>query len=66
MMLRLTFLTPRARRRRGRSHVQPGAENAVPPLDQLLKLQADGNYKDAYDGLRRFVLEKNDAAPPTW
>src|SRR4029079_129076 len=35
----------------------------VPSLDQLLKLQTDGNQKDAYDGLRRFVLEKKDASP---
>ena len=34
----------------------------MPSLDQLLKLQADGNQKDAYDGLRRFVLEKKDAS----
>src|SRR5204862_4062749 len=39
-----------------------GVDNPVPPLEQLLKLQADGNQKDAYDGLRRFVLEKKEAS----
>ncbi len=37
------------------------AENDLPPVMDLLKLQADGNHKDAYDGLRRFVLERKEA-----
>jgi uncharacterized protein YfaS (alpha-2-macroglobulin family)/tetratricopeptide (TPR) repeat protein len=32
------------------------AENAPRPLADLLKLYSDGNYKDAYDGLSKFVL----------
>ena len=62
MMLRLTFLTLALAVSAAAVTSKPGAENAVPPLDQLLKLQADGNHKDAYDGLRRFVLEKKDAS----
>src|SRR3954451_4176156 len=61
MMLRLTFFTLAVAVSAAVVTSKPGAENAVPPLDQLLKLQADGNQKDAYDGLRRFVLEKKDA-----
>ena len=30
-----------------------------PPLDRLLQLHRDGNYKEAYDGLRRFALAKD-------
>jgi alpha-2-macroglobulin len=37
------------------------APRDVPPLGKLLQMQTDGNYKDAYDGLRRFVLETKDA-----
>ncbi len=45
--------------------VAPSADNApTPSLDQLLKTQADGNQKDAYEGLRRFVLDKKDASSP--
>src|SRR3954451_95233 len=61
MMLRLTFFTLAVAVSAAVVTSKPGAENAVPPLEQLLKLQADGNHKDAYDGLRRFVLEKKDA-----
>src|SRR3954449_5934901 len=38
------------------------AENNLPSLDSLLKLQTGGNYKEAYDGLRRFILESS--SPP--
>ncbi len=43
----------------------PGA-NADPPSPQvaeLLKMHADGNHKDAYDGLRLVVLNKNTHSP---
>src|SRR3954451_19432658 len=62
MMLRLTFFTLAVAVSAAVVTSKPGAENAVPPLEQLLKLQADGNQKDAYEGLRRFVLEKKDAS----
>src|SRR3954466_10341986 len=61
MMLRLTFLTLALALSAVAVTSKTGTDSAVPPLDQLLKLQADGNQKDAYDGLRRFVLEKKDA-----
>src|SRR4051794_31737574 len=61
MMLRLTFLIFALALSAVAVTSKNGADNAVPPLDQLLKLQVDGNHKDAYDGLRRFVLEKKDA-----
>ena len=38
------------------------AENAPASLDSLLKLQKEGNYKDAYDGLRKFVFAKESAS----
>src|SRR6185503_17360074 len=43
---------------------QPNRIAAVesPPLEALLKLHTDGNHKEAYDGLRSFVLERKDAA----
>ena len=47
-----------------RSQPAAGAETQCLQLEQLLKLQADGNQKDAYDGLRRFVLEKKTPRPP--
>jgi hypothetical protein len=37
------------------------AENARPQLAKLLKLQSDGNYKEAYDGLQELVLGKEQA-----
>jgi uncharacterized protein YfaS (alpha-2-macroglobulin family) len=33
------------------------APRETPTLDQLIKLHADGNYKESYDGLREFTLE---------
>src|SRR6478672_11187255 len=62
MMLRLTFLTLALAASAAAVTSKTGADNPVPPLEQLLKLQVDGNQKDAYDGLRRFVLEKKDAS----
>jgi hypothetical protein len=62
MILRLTFLTLALAVSAAAVTSKTGAENAVPPLDQLLKLQADGNLKDAYEGLSRFVLEKKHAS----
>src|SRR5258708_15829725 len=62
MMLRLTFLTLALAASAVAVTSKTGADNPVPSLDQLLKLQADGNQKDAYDGLRRFVLEKKEAS----
>jgi uncharacterized protein YfaS (alpha-2-macroglobulin family) len=38
------------------------AESSSPSLDSLLKLQTDGNYKDAYDGLRRFIFESRPSS----
>src|SRR3954469_1539445 len=38
------------------------AESNLPSLDSLLKLQTDRNYKDAYEGLRRFIFESS--SPP--
>jgi uncharacterized protein YfaS (alpha-2-macroglobulin family) len=63
-MLRLTFLTLALAVSAAAitSERNASGENPVPPLDQLLKLQAEGNHKDAYEGLRRFVLEKKDAS----
>jgi uncharacterized protein YfaS (alpha-2-macroglobulin family) len=37
-------------------------ENAPPERDALMKLYSDGNYAEAYDGIRRLVLSK-DADP---
>lgn len=37
------------------------AENAS-SVDRLLKIQAEGNHKDAYEGLRAFVLAKDSPA----
>src|SRR6476661_552241 len=62
MMLRLTFLTLALAVSMAAATSKTGVDNPVSPLEQLLKLQADGNQKDAYDGLRRFVLEKKDAS----
>src|SRR5262245_46523458 len=62
MMLRLTFLTLALAVSAAAVTSKPGADTPVPPLDPSLKLQADGNQKEAYDGLRRFVLEKKDAS----
>src|SRR5258708_12332881 len=62
MILRLTFLTLALAVSTVAVTSKTGADNPVPPLEQLLKLQADGNQKDAYDGLRRFVLEKKDTS----
>ncbi len=44
--------------------VQTGAnaENARPTLEILLKMHADGNHKDAYEGLRKFVMSKDAAS----
>ena len=44
--------------------LQPNAraKNSSPRLAPLLKLQADGNHKEAFEGLRAFVLGK-DAGP---
>jgi hypothetical protein len=36
--------------------------NDPPPLDRLMQLHKDGNYKEAYEGLSSFVLSK-EAAP---
>ncbi len=60
MMLRLSLFTLALALFGAFVTAQPNAEKPVPALDQLLKLQADGNHKDAYDGLRRFLLEKKD------
>src|SRR3954464_885410 len=38
-------------------HVSRSAERDPPSLDALLKLQTDGNFKDAYDGLQRYLLD---------
>src|SRR3954454_21751191 len=62
MMLRLTFLTLALAASAVAVTSKTSDETRVPPLEQLLKLQTDGNQKDAYDGLRRFVLEKKDAS----
>src|SRR6476660_4008505 len=62
MMLRLTSLTLALAASAVAVTSKTDADNPVPPLEQLLKLQADGNQKNAYDGLRRFVLEKKDAS----
>ncbi|HEX4413530.1 MAG TPA: MG2 domain-containing protein [Lacipirellulaceae bacterium] len=35
------------------------SEGNAPQLNDLLKLHADGNHKDAYDGLRSLVLNKS-------
>jgi uncharacterized protein YfaS (alpha-2-macroglobulin family) len=32
------------------------------PLDELLQMHTDGNHKEAFEGLRHFVLESKDAA----
>jgi alpha-2-macroglobulin len=37
------------------------AEKDPPSLEKLLQLHADGNHKDAYDGLRQFLLERRNA-----
>src|SRR4051794_8291803 len=42
--------------------VSSSAESNLPSLDSLLKLQTAGNYKDAYDGLRRFIFKSS--SPP--
>src|SRR4051812_41542012 len=34
-------------------------ESPTPQVDALLKMHADGNHKDAYEGLRLLVLNKN-------
>ncbi len=39
------------------------AESPSPQIDELLKMHADGNHKDAYDGLRVVVLNKNTQSP---
>ncbi len=44
------------------SQISAGAERNQPSLDKLLKLQADGNHKDAYEGLSEFVLGKDQDA----
>jgi uncharacterized protein YfaS (alpha-2-macroglobulin family) len=62
-MLRLTFLILAFVAAASIAVPSAGAEDKPMTLDQLLKLQADGNYKDAYDGLRRVVLEQKDVAP---
>src|SRR3954464_11069338 len=62
MMLRLTFLTLALAASAVAVTSKTSVDNRVPTLDQLLKLQADGNQKDAYDGLRSFVLEKKDVS----
>ena len=63
-MLRLSLLTLPCSAAMAIVMFQPNAraENSSPQLAPLLKLQADGNHKDAYDGLRAFVLGK-DAGP---
>jgi uncharacterized protein YfaS (alpha-2-macroglobulin family) len=57
MILRLTFLSLALAL--SAAAAGPGAA-PMPSLDQLLKLQTEGNQKEAYEGLRRFVLEKKD------
>ncbi|HEX5472937.1 MAG TPA: MG2 domain-containing protein [Lacipirellulaceae bacterium] len=40
------------------------ASDDQPALEKLLKLRTDGNYKEAYDGLSQFVLERKGIASP--
>ncbi len=63
-MLRLSFLTLSLSGAMAMVVFQPNAsaENSSPQLTPLLKLQADGNHKEAYEGLQAFVLGK-DAGP---
>jgi alpha-2-macroglobulin len=63
-MLRLSFLTLAIIAAAAVTMFQPAAtaENAPQPLARLLKLQADGNFKDAYEGLRPFASEKTSPA----
>ncbi|MFO0788040.1 MAG: MG2 domain-containing protein [Pirellulales bacterium] len=59
-MLRLTLLTlSLAGAMTMFFETNAGAEKPQPQLEQLLKLQADGNFKDAYEGLRTFSLAKD-------
>lgn len=60
-MLRLSFLTLAVAAAAAVFVPQSdaAAENAPQSLARLLKMQADGNFKDAYEGLRPLALEKN-------
>ena len=64
MILRLTFLAVALAVFAAAVSPNARAEAPMPSLEQLLKTQADGNQKDAYEGLRRFVLNKKDASSP--
>ena len=64
-MLRLSFFTLAIVTAASIVVLQPraSAESKVPTLESLLKLHADGNHRDAYDGLSRYILEQKDATP---
>ena len=64
MILRLSFIAITIGVLVGITLPQSGAsaESAKPSLEALLKLHTDGNHKEAYDGLRSFVLEQKPAS----